>query len=320
MNLSYYYSTARLAVLFLIGMGAGCDSPEVTSIEEEPLPTCRTLSHLVEPEFVLDRLQANKRTFILDVSPREKYQSGHLPGARQIWRGDYANKSDYAYGGMKADSQTIGQLLACKGLNRGDTLFLYDRRGDVDAARFLWILKTYGFSNAHLINGGWQRWKVLGFPIDSLDEEVLEAGDFSFGGYDFVKEPEMSMEDVQHAIKDSTWVILDTRSLDEYTGKVQKKGAFRKGRIPTSIHLDWIDMIQSGRTGDHRFKSCTDIEPLLEERGIDPAKKVITYCHSGVRSAHMLFVLREIMGYPYVWNYDGSWTEWSYFEELPIEI
>jgi thiosulfate/3-mercaptopyruvate sulfurtransferase len=126
----------------------------------------------------------------------------------------------------------------------------------------------------------------------------------------------MNKDDIMQAMQDTNILILDTRTTAEYAGHVQKKGASRPGRIPGSIHLDWIELVHD--KGDFTFKSCEEIAPLLRSRGISPDKKIITYCHSGVRSAHTAFVLSEIMGYPQVANYDGSWTEWSYHKELPI--
>ncbi|MCI4669251.1 MAG: sulfurtransferase [Bacteroidia bacterium] len=308
----HYY---MIAWILLICWGAlSCASPR----DNTRTQSCLSVPVLVEPEFIFNRISTRNPTFILELGKNSPFIKGHIPGAKRSWRTAYSDMDNYPYGGMKADSQQIRMLLQAKGLNKNDSLFLYDRKGNVDAARFMWILKTYGFHNSFLINGGWEKWKKRGFPVDSLEETKGKRGNFSFKEDQQKNETVIVIGQVEEALSDSNWIILDNRSLDEFSGRIMKKGAFRKGRIPGSIHLDWIDMININE--DHSFKKCEEIELILQEKGILPSKKIITYCHSGVRSAHMVFVLREIMGYPYVWNYDGSWTEWSYFHELPIAM
>jgi thiosulfate/3-mercaptopyruvate sulfurtransferase len=89
------------------------------------------------------------------------------------------------------------------------------------------------------------------------------------------------------------------------------------GRIPGSIHSDWANCVNW--TTDKRFKSIKDIQHEFAKLDIDPKNPIVVYCHSGVRSSHYFFVLRELMGFTDIYNYDGSWTEWSYYKDLPIE-
>ena len=116
-----------------------------------------------------------------------------------------------------------------------------------------------------------------------------------------------SLEDVKAATTNDV-VILDTRTDFEYDGLAQFSGAFAKGRIPTTKYIEWDNMVNPDKT----FKSPKEMKRILAEQGITKDMTVISYCQSGVRSAHMTFVLSDLLGYKNVKNYDGSWIQWSY--------
>ena len=97
-----------------------------------------------------------------------------------------------------------------------------------------------------------------------------------------------------------------------------KKGAFNRGSIPSSIHLNWSAL--ADLNGDHRIKAEKDLKFDLERKGITPDKKIILYCHSGSRTSHTFYVLKHVLGFPNVKNYDGSWIEWSYKHSLDQSI
>ena len=110
-------------------------------------------------------------------------------------------------------------------------------------------------------------------------------------------------------------VIFDTRTVNEYSGAQQKSGAKTAGRIPGSLLMDWANCVNY--SGDKKFKSIKELEKIYAQVIPDKNQAVVAYCHSGVRSAHTTFVLTELLGYKNVKNYDGSWTEWSHFENYP---
>ena len=128
----------------------------------------------------------------------------------------------------------------------------------------------------------------------------------------------MKREDLEKSLsKDTGPLILDVRTHHEYSGKRQKSGAMKAGRIPNAQLVDWSRTIDFH--GTHKFRSYEELETLYGELGTSREDFIITYCHSGVRSAHTTFVLSELLGYTNVKNYDGSWSEWSYFDDLPFE-
>lgn len=126
----------------------------------------------------------------------------------------------------------------------------------------------------------------------------------------------ISKEEVVTALSKKI-ILVDTRSFDEFSGKQQKKGASKAGRIPNSIHIDWAEAINFH--GNQKIKSVETLTEFYAKK-LKATKNdsIILYCHSGVSSAHTTFVLTQLLGYKNVKNYDGSWTEWSYFNDLPF--
>jgi thiosulfate/3-mercaptopyruvate sulfurtransferase len=116
--------------------------------------------------------------------------------------------------------------------------------------------------------------------------------------------------------------LVDVRSPQEYSGELlhmpnyPQEGAMRGGHIPGAVSIPWSRAINEA-TGT--FKSADDLKALYESQSIMPDKEIIAYCRIGERSSHTWFVLKYLLGYPNVKNYDGSWTEWGNLVDAPIE-
>jgi len=91
--------------------------------------------------------------------------------------------------------------------------------------------------------------------------------------------------------------------------------AQRGGHIPGAASIPWAQAVRE----DGTFKSPDELRALYESKGVTRDKDVIAYCRIGERSSHSWFVLKELLGYPNVRNYDGSWTEWGSMVGMPIE-
>ena len=125
-------------------------------------------------------------------------------------------------------------------------------------------------------------------------------------------------EELQGIVSDpSPYVLIDARTVNEFSGKRQKKGSKKGGRIPKSKQVDWSRSVDYH--GTHKFRSIADLEKIYGGLAMSKDEPIIVYCHSGTRSAHTTFVLSQLLGYTNVRNYDGSWSEWSHFEDLPFE-
>ncbi|MEQ9065030.1 MAG: sulfurtransferase [Vicingaceae bacterium] len=283
-----------LATVFL----AACGSPKV---ERRALIDVGEMAGMIE---------SGSLPQIIDVRLEEAFVQGHIPGAVHLWRSDMENRL-HELPGMRIEKDHLEQLLSRLGLFDHDSLFLYDAKGNVDAARLWWILRYYGFEKVALIDGGLTKWRMEGLP-EEVGEMREKAGKFSFKNK--LQDALLATKNDIHSGKYDQ--IIDARSEEEYNGRVMKNGAIRSGHIPGAVLCDYYQYFSSS---DMTIKNKDEVLEMLTQKGLSADKNTAVYCHSGVRSAFTSFVLTEIAGWQDVANYDGSWIEWSSDEDLPIE-
>lgn len=305
-----------ILVAFVAGCGQAPEAQEANPLQEDTkVIALESLTpYLISADAAMQKLGAPGWVW-LDVRELADYQKGHIAGAVQIYRADFQSTA-YDYKGMMPAKSELEAMLSAKGISPSDTILLYDQYGNVNAARLWWLLKQFGHEQMALLHGGFTLWSALELPIDTLTPEKMAKAYFFRG--EGIPTINISKEEVLAAIDNPDYIIVDTRSWEEYTGETQKSGASRAGHIPGSIWCDYIYTLNYD--GDYTFKSLPELRQLFADKGITPDKKIITYCHSGVRSALSLYVLQELLHYPEVRNYDGSWVEWSYYPELPVAV
>lgn len=296
---------------------------ETTAVAD---PDAAKIQEYANPDYIVTAAQArqmlNERDdiLLLDVRRSAQYLLGHIPGAIQIFRGDYGaaefgEGGPYPFGGMVASREEMATLLGQLGATPETLIMTYDASGDYDAARIWWMLDMYGHKNVTLIDGGINAWQDAGFDVNRLGSPDITPTDYSFPVAED-RSKYATVEDVEAAIFDEDVVILDTRSMEEVTGESIKSGAYRAGHIPTSAWVEYKLAINEDTT----FKSAEELRAMYESIGVTPDKTIIAFCQSGVRSSHTTFVLSQLLGYENVMNYDGSWIEWSYDDSLPLEV
>lgn len=262
---------------------------------------------LLSPEAAKEMIQNNKNVVLIDVRPSAKFLLSNIEGSYNFWRPDMEPK-DGRYGeigGMRASREELEAELNKMGVTKDSTVIL---TGDgVDEYRLWWILDLYGMENVKVIDGGYDNLKATGIDTRMGSEADEKAGNYKFPAV-ADKDTLATIETVKLATTNPEYKIIDTRSDSEFEGKSLKKGAFVKGRIPESIHIEWTETLDKDKT----FKSYDELVKLYAKDGITPDKIALPYCQSAVRSAHTTFVLKELLGYPTVQNYDGSWIEWSH--------
>jgi len=235
---------------------------------------------------------------IIDFREEEMYFEGHIPGALNSWRGKIQNETN-DFSGMIASKSQIENELSNLGISPSNKIVVYDDNGDVNAARLWWVLSYYGHKDVMLLDGGYTSWKLEGFDV-TIKAPAIRTSEYKFHG-SIENTLYANMNDIESAINNKNVIILDVRSLGEYS---------EVGHIPGAIHWDWANNINY--EGDKKFKDIESLRVQFEKLGINKNEKVIAYCASGVRAAHTTFVLKELLGIENVKNYDGSWNEWVY--------
>jgi thiosulfate/3-mercaptopyruvate sulfurtransferase len=242
------------------------------------------------------------------------YEQSHIPGAVG-W-----NWTSQLSDGIRRDiasREEFGELLSKSGIGPDTTVVLYGDNNNWFAAWAYWQLKLYGHKKATILDGGRKYWLDNGLPLS------LEVPAHAPTGY---KLPAPShdlrafRDDILPRLGDPGFALVDVRSPAEFNGEViappgMTETAQRAGHIPGAASIPWGQTVRE----DGTFKGRPELAALYESKGITPDKDVVAYCRIGERSSHSWFVLHELLGYPKVRNYDGSWTEWGSMVGMPIE-
>ena len=273
---------------------------------------------LCETDWVADNLKNdNIRILEVDYDPENAYRQGHVPGAHLVWwrkdindlvRRDIINKHQFE------------SLMGRVGATADTELVLYGDFNNWFAAFAFWVFQYYGHKNIRIMNGGRKKWElekreyVKDEPAAQTTQYRSRPADEGVRAY---------MPDVRRAIERvEQTVLVDVRSPKEFTGEITAppeyptEHAQRGGHIPGAKNIPWA---QAVKDADGTFKSVEELKALYEGKGVTPDKHVIAYCRIGERSSHSWFVLKYLLGYPSVRNYDGSWTEWGNMIGNPIE-
>jgi thiosulfate/3-mercaptopyruvate sulfurtransferase len=203
------------------------------------------------------------------------------------------------------------------GIGNDTTVVLYGDNNNWFAAWAFWQLKIYGHSDIRIMNGGRKKWLAEGRELST------EVPKFAATNYK-ASQPDLSIRaflpQVQEAVKQRSVELVDVRSPQEFTGEILSPPGLpetcqRGGHIPGARSITWSKACDD----DGTFKSFDELKALYQKEGITGLKPIIAYCRIGERSSHSWFVLKYLLGYQDVKNYDGSWTEWGNLVGAPVE-
>jgi thiosulfate/3-mercaptopyruvate sulfurtransferase len=258
--------------------------------------------HLADPEV---------RVVEVDVDTNS-YDQGHIPGA--IGWNWTTELCDTKVRDIVSKDQ-LETLMSRSGVGNDTTVVLYGDNNNWFAAWAFWQLKVYGHKNVKIMNGGRKKWLEEGREL-STETPSLETTTYKAGKADNALRA--FLPDVQQALGKVS--LVDVRSPAEFTGEILAPPGLmetcqRGGHIPGAANIPWGKACNE----DGTFKSRDDLKSLYEGAGVTADRPVIAYCRIGERSSHSWFVLKYLLGYDNVKNYDGSWTEWGNLVGAPVE-
>lgn len=270
---------------------------------------------LVETDWVEKNLEDPYLRIVEVDYEQSNYDLGHIPGAVSFnWKEDL---NDHITRDILNKEQLVN-LFNRSGISSDMTIILYGDLNNWFATFAFWILKYYNVEKVKLMNGGKNKWLIEERPISkeipkySKTNYLISESDETIRVYiDYVKQ----------AIKMKDKTFVDVRSPDEYSGKIlappeyASEQVLRGGHIPGAKNIPWSRTINENGT----FKTKKELEELYISNGVTPDKEIITYCRIGERSSHTWFVLKYLLGFLNVKNYDGSWSEWGNSVKTPIE-
>jgi thiosulfate/3-mercaptopyruvate sulfurtransferase len=243
------------------------------------------------------------------------YEEGHIADAVKLhWQDDLQDAVERDL----VEQAEFEELMGARGIGNDTTVILYGDKNNWFAAYAYWHLKIYGHRDVRLLDGGRQKW------IDEGRELASEAPSVSPASYSATPRDEsirVYRDTVLGGLGADGIALVDVRSPLEYSGELmappgyEQEGASRTGHIPGAQSIPWAQAVRE----DGTFKSVGELRELYSGKGVTPDQEVRAYCRIGERSAHTWFVLRELLGYENVKNYDGSWTEWGNLVDVPIE-
>jgi thiosulfate/3-mercaptopyruvate sulfurtransferase len=269
---------------------------------------------LVSTEWVAEHgKDPNVRVVEVDVDTKA-YNEAHIPGAiAWAWNTQLCDT-------VRRDilsQQQFEALMSGSGVTPGTTLVIYGDNNNWFAAWAFWQAKIYGHKDVRIVNGGRKKWLsegrnvAMAVPHYATTHYQAQAADLSLRAF---------LPAVQEALDRHSAKLVDVRSPQEFTGEILSPPGLpetcqRGGHIPGARSIPWGKACND----DGTFRTAGELRALYAKEGIDGSQPVIAYCRIGERSSHTWFVLKYLLGFENVTNYDGSWTEWGNLVGAKVE-
>lgn len=283
------------------------EAPREYAVPSALISTEELASRLDEPGLVI--VESNEDLLL--------YDTGHIPGAHHIdWRRDLNDQLTRDY----ISPQEFAALAGRHGITPETTVVFYGDKANWWAAYAFWVFQLFGHTNARLLNGGRAKWVAEGRPLTREVPKPVPV--------DYPVPPERKDREIRAFYEDTLehsnrrLPLIDVRSPKEFTGELThmpeypQEGVLRGGHVPGAVSVPW----GTAANPDGTFKSPEELHSIYTAgQNLKPDDDIITYCRIGERSSHTWFVLKYLLGFPKVRNYDGSWTEWGNRVRSPIE-
>jgi thiosulfate/3-mercaptopyruvate sulfurtransferase len=289
------------------------------AVENDPSPQLAEYAHpekLVTADWLAAHLDDPNVVIVESDEDVLLYDTGHIPGAVKVdWHTELNDQVTRDY----LDGDGFARLMSEKGIDRDSTVVFYGDNFNWWAAYALWVFSLFDHPDVRLLDGGRMKWVADGRPMTTdvakrpnTDYPVIERDDSKIRAYKEAVLDHMGAE----------LPMVDVRSPEEFRGEkthmpeYPQEGVLRGGHIPGAASVPW----KRAANDDGTFKTVPDLKAIYEgEVGLSTGDDIVVYCRIGERSSHTWFVLTQLLGYPTVRNYDGSWTEWGNSVRVPIE-
>ncbi|MFI5248527.1 MAG: rhodanese-like domain-containing protein [Gemmatimonadales bacterium] len=286
----------------------------------QPRPTVRHI--LISTDSLASLLPKGRATIIdarFDVS---LYLKSHIPGAAYINSESLRSMAD-GIPNLLLPAASYAGLFSRLGIRRDRPVVIYSagETRDVDATYLSWILTGFGVASVAILDGGFSKWELESRPVTQRYPDAV-AGSFTDGSF---TPGRATLEDIRGYLQRrrgsaqtgaGATVLVDARPPDQYGGTAGVQ--MRHGHIPGAISHPWAMDMNEGLA--HTFKSANEIRAGYAAQGITPDKDIIAYCNGGLESSHLYFALHDLLGFPHVRVYDGSWTEYAAHADLPVAL
>jgi thiosulfate/3-mercaptopyruvate sulfurtransferase len=269
---------------------------------------------LVDADWVVEHQNdANVKLVEVDVDTNA-YSEGHIAGAVS-WNWTSQLSDNVRRDILSKDA--LEKLLSQSGISNGDTIVLYGDNNNWFAAFALWILKMYGHEDVRLMDGGRKKWVADNRPLTTEEENPNPS---QYTAKDLDTSLRSNVSEILKIVESGDYQLVDVRSPAEFSGDViappgMTETAQRGGHVPGAKSIPWAQTVEE----DGTFKDSAKLKELYGSKGITGEKPVVAYCRIGERSSHTWFVLKYLLGYEGIKNYDGSWTEYGSMVGVPIE-
>jgi len=271
--------------------------------------------YLVETEWVAQHLEDPKVRLVESNEDFLLYETGHIPGAVRV---DWFTSLQHPVRRDFLTKEEFEKLMSDVGIANDTTVVFYGDKNNWFACYAFWLFEYYGHANRKIMNGGRAKWVLENRP---LVKDIPQYPRTQYRAKDPDRGIRVFRDDVMRAVQSGT-PLVDVRSPKEYSGELiampnyPQEGAQRGGHIPGAVSIPWSTAVNEA---DSTFKSPEELRQIYQGKGVTPDKDIIAYCRIGERISHTWFVLKYLLGYPKVRNYDGSWTEWGNLVNVPIE-
>ena len=294
---------------FLLGCSGGAPEEEEKKVEEK---AAFTGDYIVDKAYLEGKIDDGD-VIVLDARGEETAAKGTIKNAQAIaWQqlSRMEGKNTDKGWGTLLPKEDMEKQLSAAGLSKDKEIIIFadGKNGWGEDGRILWTLKSCGYEDIKMLDGGYTYWKENGgetttdikapvaaeVTIDEISDEWLITGEELKAGIDTIK-------------------IVDTRGADEYAGAV-KFGEARGGHIKNAVNIQFIDLFNE----DNTLKSNDEIKKMFTDNGIETKDEVALYCTAGIRSGYATIII-DMLGYKDAKNYDASIYEWAADESYPME-